>query len=89
MSKKVYVNDALQILKSKKGGFYVKITEDNEVFQKFRDNLKPGDAVFLQSQEEKIASLVNNGKISEERGEELLGKTAFVKYNGTFVFEEE
>lgn len=89
MGKKVYVNEALQVLKSKKGGFYIKITDDNEKFSQFRDNLKPGDAVFLQSQEEKINSLVENGKISEERGEEILGKTSFVKYNGTFSFEEE
>lgn len=89
MSKKVYVNDALQILKSKKGGFYVKITDNEDLFKQFRDNLKPGDAVFLQSQEDKLSSLVENGKISEERAEELLAKTGFIKYNGTFVYEEE
>ena len=84
---KTYLNDVVQILKSKKGTIYIKVTEDGEAFQKFVSNLKPGDAIFCESQEDSLNKACEEGRMSEERRDELLEKTAFVKFKGTFSYE--
>lgn len=85
---KEWLNDVVQIMKSKNGNIYIKVTEDGEAFKKFVSNLKPGDAIFCKSQEEKLHELADAGKISEERRDELLEKTGFIKYNGTFSYDK-
>ena len=85
---KEWLNDVVQVMKSKNGNFYIKVTDDGEAFKKFVSNLKPGDAIFLNSQEDKLNDLCEAGKISEERRDELLEKTSFIRYNGTFSYEK-
>lgn len=85
---KTYLNDVVQIMKSKKGAIYIKVTEDGDAFKALLSNLKPGDAIFCNSQEDKLQKLLELGKITEERYNELLEKTDFIKYNGTYSFGE-
>ena len=87
MAKK-YLNDVAQILKSKKGLIYIKVTEDGEAFKNFLSNLKPGDAIFCKSQEDSLNEACEAGRMSEERRDELLEKTAFIKFNGTYSYDD-
>lgn len=86
MSKK-YVNDFIQVLESKKGGLYIKVTDKNDVFQEFLSNVKPGDAIFLNNKEEERAAQVDEGKITQERADELQEKIGFIKYSTTFSYD--
>ena len=67
-----WVNDIGQILKSKNGKLYIEIKKDFSV--------KEGDRLILKSKSKEIEESVAAGKITEERGEELLEKLHFIKY---------
>ena len=67
-----WINDVGQILVSKKGNLYMQITQDID--------LKEGDRLTMKSKKDEILESVKAGKISEERGEELLEKLSFIKY---------
>lgn len=69
---KSWINDIGTINKSKNGNLYINIDKDFEV--------KKGDRLVLKSKAKEIQASVDSGKISEERGEELLEKLAFIKY---------
>ena len=84
---KTYLNEVVQVLKSKKGDYYLKVTEDGETFKKFVENLTPGSAIFFQKQEDKLNQLAEAGKITHERAEELKEKTSFIIFNGTYSYE--
>ena len=83
-----YVNNALQILQSKKGNLYIQVTNDNGVLQDFISNLKPGMPIYLNNKEEERAQAVADGKITEERAQELADKIGFIKYDTSFKVEE-
>lgn len=85
---KEYLNQVVQILKSKKGAIYIKVTEDGEAFKKFVSNLKPGDAIFCESQEDTLNGMCERGVIDSDRRDELIGKTDFIKFNGTFSYDK-
>ena len=61
------------ILKSKKGISYIKIDQDV--------SLKKDDVLFLKNKQEDIKEQVERGTITEERGQELLEKLHFIKFN--------
>lgn len=67
-----WVNDIGAIKKSKNGNLYIGIDKDIV--------LKSGDRLVLKSKAKEIEDSVASGKITEERGEELLEKLAFIKY---------
>jgi len=85
MAKK-YVNDFIQVLESKKGGLYLSVTKDSDVFQEFLANVKPGDAIFLNNKAEERARQVDEGKITQDRADELEEKIGFIKYSTTFSY---
>lgn len=82
MSKR-YINDPLQILQSKKGDLYIKVTDKPEVFEDFLKSLSPGQAIFLNNATEKRERLVEEGKMNEE----LADKLSFIKYETTMIVE--
>jgi hypothetical protein len=67
-----WINDIGTINKAKSGNLYINIDKDFEV--------KKGDRLVLKSKKEEILASVESGKISEERGEELIEKLHFIKY---------
>lgn len=83
MAKK-YINNALQILQSKKGDLYIKVTDKDEVFQDFLSNLSPGQPIYLNDAVAKREEQLAEGKISEE----LFNKLDFIKYETTIIVEE-
>lgn len=86
MSRK-YVNDFLQILESKKGDLYISVTKDSDVFQEALANLKPGDAIFLKNKQEERAEQVDEGKLTQDRADELEEKIGFIKYSTSFSYD--
>lgn len=85
MAKK-YINDFLQILESKKGKLYLSVTKDSDIFQEFLANVKPGDAIFLNNKSEERAQQVDEGKLTQDRADELAEKIGFIKYSTSFSY---
>jgi hypothetical protein len=69
---KEWINDVGTINESKQGRLYINIDKDFTV--------KKGDRLILKRKSDDIQQSVSAGKISEERGEELLQKLHFIKY---------
>lgn len=69
---KQWKNNIGTINESKAGKLYINIDEDF--------NVKKGERLILKSKKEEILDSVQAGKISEERGQELLDKLHFIKY---------
>jgi hypothetical protein len=68
-----WINDFGSILESKAGNLYIKIKKGVE--------LKEGDNILLKNHEESLMEGVSAGRLSQERADEILAKTEFVKYN--------
>lgn len=83
MSQQKWLNDVLQIRKSKKGKIYVSITEDADLFDSFVSRLKPGAAIMCRKTTDDLEESLNAGKIDETRYEELLEKLDWIKYKGS------
>ena len=69
---KEWINDVGILATSKEGKPYIKIEKDI--------TLKAGDRLVMKSKKEAIENSVASGKITEERGEELLDKLGWIKY---------
>ena len=69
---KTWINDIGTINKSKNGNLYINANKDFTV--------KKGDRLVLKSKKQEILDSVEAGRITEERGEELLTKLEFIKY---------
>lgn len=67
-----WINDIGTIRLSKEDKLYIKV--DKAI------TLEPGDVLTLRSKKDEIAQSLKAGKISEDRAEELLEKTSFIKY---------
>ena len=76
-----WINDAGKIMKSKKGGLYIKFEKDFEV--------KEGDTMFIKSFEEDINEKVEKGVITQEKADYIFEKCTgddgklFIKYTLT------
>ena len=70
---KEWINDIGTINKSKKGNLYIQLDKDCV--------MKKGDRLVLRSKKDDILKSVQTGKITEERGEELIEKLHFIKYS--------
>jgi hypothetical protein len=70
---KEWINDIGTINKSKSGNLYIKIDKDFTV--------KQGQRLILKNKKEEILNSVDAGKITEERGQELIEKLHFIKYS--------
>lgn len=69
---KEWNNGVGQILESKKGRLYINILKPFSV--------KEGDRLVLTSKKQELQNSMAAGKLSEEKGNELLEKLKFVKY---------
>lgn len=67
-----WINDVGTINKSKNGNLYINIDKGF--------NVSKGDRLVLKSKKQEILDSVKAGRITEERGEELLEKLEFIKY---------
>lgn len=82
MSQK-WLNNVLEIRKSKKGKIYVSFTEDKELFDAFVSRLKPGAAVSCRKTEDELTEALNADKINQETYERLMANVAsWIKYKG-------
>lgn len=81
MSQK-WLNDVVQINKSKAGKIYIKFTDNSEVLEEFKSRLKPGGMISCKSKQTELDEALEAGRISEERHEELVDKLSFIKYVG-------
>ena len=70
---KEWINDIGTINKSKKGNLYIQLDKDVV--------LKKGDRLVLKNKKEEILNSVESGKITEDRGQELIEKLHFIKYS--------
>ena len=70
---KEWINDIGTINKSKQGNLYINVDKDFTV--------RKGQRLILKNKKEEILNSVEAGKISEERGQELIEKLHFIKYS--------
>lgn len=70
-----WVNNAVEILETKAGGFQINVKKDL--------TLEKGRRIILKKFDDHLAQLVEKGIISEDDAHTRLAKQSFVKYVGT------
>lgn len=77
-----WLNKVVQVLKAKKGGYYIKFTDNEADLNEMKSRLEAGGIIPLKSKQQELDEQLQASKIDEDRHQELSQKLSFVKFEG-------